>query len=477
MRSLLLGALCASFASTASARTLRVDDAVDLALEHSHTVAAAEAGEDKARAELRESQLQFFPKLSASGGYRRLDKVPYVEFDMSSMGGGGGDPCADIDPETLPEGFTPEMASGMCYMIMGWLVGDTSGEPSRIEMGRLDNYFGGITLEQVVFAGGAMHHAHAAYRDFHTGSLEQVRLTRQQAAYDAEQGFYSILAAREAVQVTSEAEEAMDAYVQDLQAVVEVGAGSRADLLAAQSEQSKTRLTALRTAHMARLAESSFKVLLGLPEDEELELVMDDAPPELGLPADLADLRAMAWRQRPDLASIDASLDAMGHLSNATWASWLPAVVVQGNMNWQNPNYSNEPEWMRTADITVGASWTLWDRGAALHKSRAARAGIRQLQSQRSMLAEMMAVELEAALSSYEESQIELEVAELGLEQAEEAYRLERERFEQGMANNTQLLAAHARQSGARLSLLQARTQHRISHAALRKAVGMDPTQ
>ncbi|MBW1880981.1 MAG: TolC family protein [Deltaproteobacteria bacterium] len=455
--------------------TLTVEEATELALVHSHGIRAAEAGEEKARAEAHEALLQFFPKLTASAGYTRLDQVPFVTFDLSQMSGGGGDPCADISEEELPEGWTVDMAASFCYMIMGWLVGDPNAAASVIPMGLKDNYFAKLTVEQVVFAGGALHQAHAATRDLHRAAEEQVRLAQQKAVYDAQAGFYQLVLAREAVKVTEEASETIDAYVRDLQAIVDVGAGSRADLLAAQAQQSQAQLDAMRSAHGAKVAEMAFKVMLGLPQEEPLELVMDEEAPSWDLPVGREGLLSEAYRRRPDLGALDSNIDALRHYGGATWASWLPAVVVMGNLNWKNPNYSLEPEWYRSADITVAASWNLWDRGAALHRHRAARASARQLSSHRELLAEMMGVEVQMAVSSFDEAAAELEVAEAGLAQAEEAYRLEHERFLYGMANNTQLLGAHTALSGARLSRLQAQTQLRISHAAVRKAVGWDP--
>ena len=150
------------------------------------------------------------------------------------------------------------------------------------------------------------------------------------------------------------------------------------------------------------------------------------------------------------------------------------AQVVCANL-FKNPNYALEPEWYRSADITVVANWALWDRGQALKRGSAMAASIAQLRSQRELLTEMMSVEIESAASSFEEALAERDVAATGLEASEEAYRLEQERFQNGVANNTRLLAAHPARSGAKL--LQAETKLRISHAALRKALGVDPEE
>lgn len=463
-------------ASPAQARTLDVETAIALALDHSHQVKAAEHGEAKARAELAEAFNQFFPRVSASASYTRLDQVPYVAFDTSALGG-GGDQCSNIDPETLPAGWTPEMAEDFCNLLMGWLAPapDPDNPGNQIALGVKDNFSVRLSAEQVLFAGGALLQSHAAQKDLHHASEEQIRLARQEVAYAAERSFYQLLAARGAVRVTSEAEETVAAYVDDLQAMVDVGMGSKADLLAAQAQFSQARLDAMRTAHAAKLAESAFKVSLGLPADETLELVFEREANPQPLDADPKDLLVEALGNRPDLAALDANVAALKHFSGAAWASWLPSLAVVGNVNFKNPNYALEPEWFTSADVTLAASWTLWDRGKGFYGNRAARAGAAQLHSQRMLLAEMMAVEVEQAVTTLSEAVAELDVARLGVEAATEALRLEQERFEAGIANNTELLRAQSALSGARLSALQAEAAVYISRAAVDKAIGVDP--
>ncbi len=464
--------------SPVHARTLTVDQAVAVALDKDLGIEAARAAEQASQAEAQKALLSMFPSLKAAGGWTRLGEVPYVEFDTSAMYGGGGDTststCDDISEEDLPTGWTVEMAVGMCEMIMGWMTPDTAGEPVVIQMGLPNNYFAQLTVEQVLFAGGAMHQARRATRDFHSASEEGVRYAEHQAAYTAEQLFYGVVMARQASEVTLQAERLVDAYAVTLANLVEAGVASRADLLAAQAQASQAKLDAMKAAHGARLAEATLKATLRIPMDEELELVVDSDFPST-LPAERDRLLDLALRRRPELGQLNHTLDGMEHLSAAAWASWLPALVVQGNLSWRNPNYALEQEWYQSADLTVAASWTLWDRGVGLLGHKAAKANWAQLRAQREQLARMLEVEIQMALTSFDESLAQLGVARTGAEQAEEALRLEQDRFEHGVVNNTELLAAQTALSGARLALLQAETGIHLSHAALRKAVGDEP--
>ncbi len=478
MRTLLVLPAVLLLAAPAHARSLTVEQAVAVALDKDLGIEAAEAAEQQAQAEAQKALLAMLPGISAAGGWTRLGTVPYVEFDTSEMFGTGDttgtSACDDISEDDLPAGWTVEMAQGMCEMIMAWMTPDTSSEPMVIQMGLENNYFAQITAEQVLFAGGAMHQARRATRDFHSASREGVRFAEHQAAYTAEQLFYGVVMARQAGEVTQQAQEMIEAYATTLGNMVDAGVASQADLLAAQAQASQAKLDAMKAAHGARLAEATLKATLRLPMDEPLELVVSSDYPST-LPAERERLLDQALRRRPELGQLGYTLDGMDHLASAAWASWLPAVVVQGNLGWRNPNYALEQEWYRSADLTVAASWSLWDRGVGMLGHRAAKASWAQLRAQREQLERMLEVEIQMALTSFDESLAQLEVAKVGLRQSEEALRLEQDRFEQGMVNNTELLAAQTALSGARLAVLQAETGIHLAHASLRKAVGDEP--
>jgi hypothetical protein len=332
MRTLLMMPLALLLAAPAQARSLTVEQTVALAMEQDLTIEAAEAAEIAAEAEAQKALLALFPSLSSSAGWTRLGEVPYVEFDTSAMFGGGdtgGNACEDISEDDLPPGFTLEMAQAMCEMIMGWMAPDTSAGPVVIEMGLQNNYFAQLTLEQVLFAGGAMHQARRATKDFHRASVEGVRYAEHAAAYTAEQLFYGVVMARQAAELTQQAHELVRAYEATLQNMVDAGVASRADLLATQAQASQAQLDAMKAAHGARLAETTLKATLRLPMDEPLELVLDDDYPST-LPAERERLLDTALRRRPEINQLGYSLDGMDHLASAAWASWLPAVVVQG---------------------------------------------------------------------------------------------------------------------------------------------------
>jgi outer membrane protein TolC len=84
------------------------------------------------------------------------------------------------------------------------------------------------------------------------------------------------------------------------------------------------------------------------------------------------------------------------------------------------------------------------------------------------------AVKLEVTREYYaaQTASEEIAVADSGAEQAQESYRMTREKFKMGMASNSDLLDAETALLQAKLTFMQARVDYKVAAAKLKRAVG-----
>ncbi len=441
-------------AGPASARTYTLRQAVGDAVTLSDAVAAAEAASDRAEAAADETLAMFFPGVTLSGGWAHLDSVPYVEttFDIEEM----------LPPELLEmmETFYPDMVL----------------EPTelRLEMGRLDMFQFQLQAEQILFAGTGLHRQRAMAMADLRSAREQERVARQEVVFQAEQLFWTLALARQARQVTDEAIETAETHVGLLEKFVEVGLASQADLMAARVQLASLKLTALQARQGAELAENAFRMVMHVPDGETVDLDLSSGELPLDLPDERDELTLVALESRPEMRMLGHKHDATRHAAGAAWSSWLPAIALRGNVYLKNPDRANEPNWYGSGDIQLGLQWKLWDRGAALHRNRQARAGMRQIDALRSQLRDGVDLQIEQALAGLREAREQKDVAGEAVALAEESLRLVQLNFGEGMARNVDVLEAQTALSKARLDALDAETSYRIAEATLRKAVGLD---
>ncbi len=89
---------------------LTLDEAIELGLSQSRELTVAEAKAQAADARLGQARSGFFPRLSGSGSYTRLDEAPYI--DASSFGGAGRIYIGDDDIYTMGLSVTQPLFTG-----------------------------------------------------------------------------------------------------------------------------------------------------------------------------------------------------------------------------------------------------------------------------------------------------------------------------------------------------------------------------
>ncbi len=441
-------------AAPATARTYTVADAVGEAVRLSDAVAASEAAVDGERAKVDEALLMFFPEASLTAGWVHRDSVPYVEQTLD---------ITEMLPDELIEN-----------PLFSDVFADYEPEPFRLEMGAIDNVQIQLSASQIIFAGTGLHRQRAMAVAQLRSAREEARSTRHDVVFQAEQLFWQLALAREAVQVTAEAIETAETHVGLLESFREAGLATEADLMTARVQLASLRLSALQARQAADLAEAAFRTVVHAPDGEPVELDPAHGLLAAVVPADGGDLEALARESRPELRMLDQQQIALRHAAGGAWSSWLPALAVTANMYWTNPDRALEPEFYWSADITLGLQWRLWDRGQALSRHRQALAGQRRLGALRRQLVDGIALELDQALAAHREAAEQMQLAREARDLAAESLRLQEVSFQQGVARSVDVLEAQTQLSKARLDALDAETKLRIAEARLRRAAGVD---
>jgi outer membrane protein len=438
----------------AEARSFTLSDTVTEAVRVSDLVAAAEASTLGEQAKLDGATAMLFPSLTFGAGYAHLDTAPYmdVEFDIAEMM-----PADMIDNPIIGPYFE-------------------DAEPTRIQMelGRKDNIQFQLQGQQVLFAGTGLHRQRAMAVAELRSAEQQERAARHDAAYEAEAAFWRLALARQAREVTAEAIETAEAHVGLLGTFVEAGLASEADLLAARVQLASLRVDVLRAAQGAELAEGAFRMLLQVPDDEPVELEADAGGLPLQLPEQPEELWALARESRPEARILDQQMMVARHGAQGAWASWLPALVLQGNVYAKNPDRQQEPKFYWSADVTVGLQWSLWDQGAAISRHRQARAGQARIDAYRRQLRAGIKLQVESALATWRQSQLQVDAATEALDLAERSLELVRINFAEGLARNVDVMGAQTAHSKAQLDLFAAQTDLHVAEAEVRRAIGMD---
>jgi outer membrane protein len=151
----------------------------------------------------------------------------------------------------------------------------------------------------------------------------------QQTVLNVVQSYYGVVAADAALIAAQTTEAAGSRSLEVARGLREGGAGTRADVLQAETAFDQAVLARVQAEAAAKNSRGTLAVTLGLPADQPTTLAPDAVPAEAPVQtARMADLMAEAMRQRPDLAAAQAQRDSAEANIRIARAAGRPSISV-----------------------------------------------------------------------------------------------------------------------------------------------------
>lgn len=235
----------------------------------------------------------------------------------------------------------------------------------------------------------------------------------------------------------------------------------RSEVLELEVRLAGAREDWVRARNGANLAVLGLKRLLGL--DRPIDLAE-------GLPS-LAGPGEGKVASRPELNALAARVEAAEAEVRRAEAGHRPKVEafgqVEHDLGWEFDGNG------QSYAAGVVAQWDLWDGHRTRGKVREAQASLEAAREEYEKLRLGLDVELEQSRLQLQEADERLQVTRDAVAQAEEAARLERARFEQGLALATQLIDAETAVITARVRVAEAEADRFTAAAAVRRCHGL----
>jgi outer membrane protein TolC len=452
---------------------LTADETARRALAASTGVGQKRAELRMAEARIRQTTIEFFPRVGLRASYTRLSPVDTANFGSGALVGAG---------------TAGPLTTGPCPMGGGTCVLDAAGDPVGASEAAFgfeypeDNYALSATVsvpisDYLLRLSDAAASASASQEAARYSMLAEERKLQ----VDARALYYNWLRAHAQVSIAQNSFGRTRARLADARAVFEVGRLSNADLLrvearAAQAELALQQAIALRTLVGAQLAivmsdegGGEYQVGQGLPE-----------VPDVG-PIDRAStqrLIAEALRNRLELKSVDASQRAMQRGQEAIRASAWPRLDAVGDFTYANPNPRIFPlaqDWNGTWSAGLVATFRLDDPFMSAARGDELAAQAEAERSRRTGVEALIINELVTAQLELVKAHAALRASAVSVRAAEEAYRVATELFRVGRGTTTDLLDAENELLGAKLASTNAQID--LAIAALRREYAIGPAE
>jgi outer membrane protein TolC len=411
---------------------LTLDEAIARGLEHSHRLAELQARQQGADAAEAAQAAARLPSVALQGGYTRTNHVD--EFGI-------------VQPGQPPRIIYPDIP---------------------------DNYRARIDLNWPLYSGGrtdALERAAAA--EGHAAEAD-VAAARADLRLEIARAFWALISATETAQVLERSLENAAAHVADLRSRFEQGLLPPNEVLSAEAQASRQRVLSIESHNMRAIAEADLRRLLGLDGAERVEPVSTLDEPAAP-PATVEGLLAEARKARPELRATSDRTAASRAREAAVAATARPQIGVNGGYDYARPNariFPRQGSWQDSWDVSVNASWLLWDGGRRRAEIAGVAAASRALEARAADLDRQIAFEVRQRWLELESSRAAIGAAADGVRSATEARRVVMERFRAGVITSSDVLDADLAVLQAELDLTRSRAQAHLAQARLDRAVG-----
>lgn len=408
-------------------RTLTLDEAVQLGIQNSKNLKIDAAKIEEATADLLEAKNRQLPELKVSGSYMYLPIKPNVDIKLSGLAGGAGGP-----------------------------------EIHQV-------VYGSANLSVPIYSGGRIKYGIQSAKYLVEASKLSTENDKIAIAYNVAQAYNNLFKANQSIKVFEENLAASQKRDETFLKMENNGLIARNDRLKANLQTSNIELQLLEAKNNYNIANINMDLLLGLPETTEL--TVDENYIEEGSDVKPVDYYVTEAREnRKDLQALAQQRKAAELGSKAAKAENLPSIAFTGGYV-----AADIPKFLtvyNAINVGIGVSYNLsnlWKENSSLRQSQARE---KQLAATDELLNDNIKLDVNREYQNTDYSKKRIAVFEKSAEQANENYRITKNKYDNGLATMTELLDADAAQIAANVGVINAKADAALAYRKLLQTTG-----
>jgi outer membrane protein len=415
-------------------KPLSLPESIEIALKRSVLLHAAKEGVRGAEAQQKEAFTGFLPKFSTSYNYTRLNEDPYFVFPGA--------------PPLIPAG--------------------------NMKTGTEDNYSWTIEARQPLFAGGGISANYEAKRLGTDIARHEETTALQDLVQEVKVAYFNILKAERILDVAKQSVERLKAHRETAQGFYDVGLIPKNDLLYAEVELANGRQFLVRAENGVEMAKAKFNTILRREINAPLEIedILNERPYEKSLQTCIAE----ALENRPEIRAHALRLEQARSIVKLSKSEYYPNVSLVGNYAKYGDTpgvagspYKDQESWYLMAVM----NWTFWEWGRTKHRVDAGFSLESQAADILANIKDQITLEVKNAWILMNEAEKQVETARTSIEQAEENFRINTERYREQVGTSTDVIDAQTLLTKARSDYFNALGDVGIGGARLERAMGV----
>lgn len=410
---LIIGTVCCGSAATAqSAYTLQ--QLKDSALQNNFAIRSARLGIEAAQQQRKEAFTKYFPNISGTGAWFNANK------GMAKM---------EIDPAGM---ISPELGAALATSLPAEAL---AALQTPIGMSMLKNgTLAGINALQPIFAGGQIVNGNRLAKVGEDVSRLQLRLSENEVERQTEQYYWQLVSLQEKIKTIAAVEALLSDIHKDVDVALQAGVAMRNDLLQVQLRQNDVESQKLKVQNGISVVRLLLAQNCGLSDSNFL--LNTDNKAETAIVGQQDHSQALLATAEYQL--LEKQVEAMRLQKRLAVGQNLPTVAVGAGYNYHNLLDNDRSFAMVYATVSVPISdW--WGGSHAIKRRKLEQ---QKAEEQLRDNSQLLQIRMQNAYNAVTEAQQQLQIAQRGIEQAEENLRLHRDYYRAGTTTMSNLLEA-----------------------------------
>ena len=490
-----LSLLFAGLAQTAVAQQLlSLDSCRAMALRNNKQMSVSRVKQEVATNLRKSARTKYLPHVSALGGYEWMSKEISLLSDdqkksLSNLGTTMATKVGANLPELLPFlpqdymaqlaqlGYTPEVIQ---QKLLPEAANALNAKGQQIvSLFRTDTrnvFAGAIMVTQPVFMGGAivaLNKMADIGEEMAANSAENVR---QSTLYSIDQAYWQVVSLRHKQKLAQGYLDLVKKLDDDVQKMIREGVATRSEGLSVSVKVNEAEMMLTKVNDGLALSRMLLCQLCGLPMDEKVTLVEEEAPSILSQEDEAVsmDIPQGDGAIRPELRQLQNIVDLSRQQTNILKAANLPQVALTGGYAVTNPNMYNgfEKKFSGVWNVGVMVRVPVWNWGDVAYKVRASKGATTIASLELEEVREKIALQVNQSTFRVNEANKNLALALASIQKADENLRVADLGFREGVISSTTVMEAQTAWLQAQSQKIDAEIDVKLSQVNLQKALG-----
>ncbi len=408
------------FADDLSSKTeFDIPACIELALKNNRKIVIEKEKIIEAQQKIEEVKSNFYPNVSASFLYTRLEKAPSIDF--------GGRKTK---------------------------IGDENTYSTKLQI-----------LYPLYTAGATKIGTELTELGLETNELN-AKITNLEIIYSIHLSFYNVLKANKFIEIANESINLLKAHEKNVQELYLYEITTKSDLLSIQLKLREAEQILLKTQNGMKLIKTTFNQQIGI--DIDSTLILKDIQKYEDFTLKIDECLEVAKKNRNEIKILEKNIKINEKKKDLTATENKPKVSVIGAYNIDEGGLSSDKKWT----VSLSAAIPIWDHDKTKHKISQDQSKIEQTRLQLLEMIDAITLQVKQAYLNVESIKKELETYQFAIEQAKENYKIAEDKYKENLVTDLEVFDAHSMLIRTNINYYSTIYDYELAVITLKKVMG-----